>query len=79
MQTKAHLWVITLNMKARGLPSKSIQASAKWRELNSNMLSKRVGVLAVQETHLLKHHLPTIEEMYRHLKVFNLSLPEAPN
>ena len=79
MKTKAHLRVETLNMKGRGAISDAIRTSQKWRDLNAHVLTRGVGVLAVQETHLQDHHVSTLEELHRHLKIFNSPLPDAPN
>jgi len=79
MKTKAHIRVVTLNMKGRGAGSEAIRTSQKWRDLNMRVISKGIGILAIQETHLADHHIPTLEEMYQHLRIFNSPLPDSTN
>jgi exonuclease III len=49
----------------------------KWSRVRSSMLSRRIGILALQETHLTQQDKQSVENLYsRHLLVFNSAHPD---
>ncbi|KAJ3474750.1 hypothetical protein NLI96_g12277 [Meripilus lineatus] len=65
-------------MKGRNSSNDASEVS-KWTKISQTMTEMRIGVLALQETHLDERHLQSIERLYgRKLKVFNTSDPRDP-
>ncbi|EJD46023.1 DNase I-like protein [Auricularia subglabra TFB-10046 SS5] len=50
----------------------------KWKKLAEDIRRQKIGVMAVQETHLSEGHVRDIEQFHPHLVVFNTELPSNP-
>ena len=73
--TNANITVATLNMKGRATTSLGTSQISKWQEIYNLMKTKRIGILALQETHLKDEHVNMIHELYgKWIKVLNSSL-----
>lgn len=67
-KTKASVLVASLNVCGRGHIGR---AGDKWNSLNQMMKEKRIGIMALQETHLTHDDVVTIHNLYgRRLRVF---------
>ncbi|KAJ7125860.1 Endonuclease/exonuclease/phosphatase, partial [Mycena filopes] len=79
--TRAQLKVATLNIKGRG--AESIRnPKHKWHDIHRMMFDKKIGVLAVTETHLSSAQAMEIQDdllLGKRLKVFNSIDVERPN
>ncbi|EJD35016.1 DNase I-like protein [Auricularia subglabra TFB-10046 SS5] len=64
------------NMKGRSAPR--IAGSTKWRKLADDVRRLRIGVMAIQETHLSDAHVDEVHTYYKHLHLINSALPENP-
>ncbi|EPS94212.1 hypothetical protein FOMPIDRAFT_1033460 [Fomitopsis schrenkii] len=75
-KTKAAIVVGSLNLNGKG----SLAANAsKWGAVNQLLREGKIGVLALQETHLSDDDLATIKTLYgRRLCVFNSPDPDNP-
>ncbi|KAI0054454.1 DNase I-like protein, partial [Artomyces pyxidatus] len=78
-RTKATLTIATLNMKGKSAITDPIPLN-KWREVNNMMKQRRIGVLALQETHLTQLDVEAINRMYgRRLQIHYSSNPTNAN
>lgn len=76
--TKAGIRVGTLNMRGFGNPS-VYHRDNKWKYINNLVKKKRIGIIALQETHLTDERREQIEQRYtRRLKIFISADPENP-
>ncbi|KZV97012.1 DNase I-like protein [Exidia glandulosa HHB12029] len=76
-RTLAHLLVSSENMRGRGHPT--IAGSTKWAKLVNAIRTEKIGIMAIQETHLLPRHLQEIEQIYTDLLVINSADPDNPS
>jgi ribonuclease HI/exonuclease III len=66
---RAYMTLATLNMNGKSMMVDGIQRS-KWTEVHNMMKVKRLGILALQETHLCADDMRTINDLYtRRLEV----------
>ncbi|THU75930.1 DNase I-like protein [Dendrothele bispora CBS 962.96] len=76
--TKTGICVASLNLRGYGNPS-AAHKDNKWNHINQIVRDKRIGILALQETHLTKDRRCLIEQVFsKRLKVFFSSDPENP-
>lgn len=61
--TRAQLQVKSLNVKGRGANS-AYAPQSKWSQINQHMRSSRVGILAVQETHMTAEFADALAKIY---------------
>lgn len=77
--TRAALKVASLNMKGRNARGEGTGIS-KWTQINQLVRDERIGVLALQETHLTPEHVNQIHQKFeRRLKVFSSPDPTEPS
>jgi ribonuclease HI/exonuclease III len=70
--TRASLKIASLNMRGRG--------TDKWNHINQIMRDHKIGVLALQETHLENKHVDQLHTLFsKRLKIFHTINPEEPN
>ena len=73
---RANITIATLNINGGGTP----QTREKWQHVDQLLRSRRVGVLAVQETHLRGDTVNSLhEQFHQRLHIINSSVPEHPN
>jgi hypothetical protein len=71
-RTKTTLRIASLNMRGRGIE--------KWHYINQLLRDKRIGILALQEAHLLDCHVEHLHGLYpKRLHIIHSSDPNAPN
>jgi hypothetical protein len=71
-RTKATLRIASLNMRGRGIE--------KWHYINQLLRDKKIGILALQEAHLLDCHIAQLHELYpKRLHILHSSDSNAPN
>ncbi|KZV98463.1 DNase I-like protein [Exidia glandulosa HHB12029] len=75
LKTKAHLRIASQNMRGR---SHAGQDLSKWREVEVHMRDQKVGILAVQETHLCDDLIRKVNLDRKELKLFCSPDPESP-
>ncbi|KZV90474.1 DNase I-like protein [Exidia glandulosa HHB12029] len=76
-RTLARLLVASENMRGRG--NTTIVGSAKWKKLKASILTDKIGVMAIQETHLTPSHMREIEQFHKELYVINSAHPDNPS
>jgi hypothetical protein len=69
-RTKATLRIASLNMRGRG--------TEKWQYINQLLRDKRIGILALQEAHLLDCHVEHLHGLYPK-RLHIIPSPNAPN
>ncbi|EPS93001.1 hypothetical protein FOMPIDRAFT_1097224, partial [Fomitopsis schrenkii] len=75
-KTKAALKMGSLNLNGRG---DITTTTSKWGTVNQLLREERIGILAVQETHLADEDVHTIHDLYgRRLHVVNSPDPDTP-
>ncbi|EJD41697.1 DNase I-like protein [Auricularia subglabra TFB-10046 SS5] len=75
-KTRAGLRVATENIRGRG--AARIAGSTKWKALADDIRRHRIGIIALQETHMTAEHVEEVHSYYPHLRVINSSLPDNP-
>ncbi|EJD32885.1 DNase I-like protein, partial [Auricularia subglabra TFB-10046 SS5] len=75
-KTKACLMIASENIRGRG--SQSMRGNMKWKKLAEDMRSQRIGIMAIQETHLSEEHVEDIQTYHSHLLVENSPCPDNP-
>jgi hypothetical protein len=79
--TKAAIKLASINMKGRG-DVRNLRTDSKknkWYHVNQMMRDEKIGILAVQETHMTEELQEGIEATFKRLRVFRCSDPEFPN
>ncbi|THU95795.1 DNase I-like protein [Dendrothele bispora CBS 962.96] len=75
---RAAIRVASLNMRGYGNPN-ALHRDNKWNHINQLVREKRIGILALQETHLTSERHEQIEKVFsKRLKIFFSSDPENP-
>jgi len=70
--TRASIKIATLNMRGRG--------ADKWRHINQIMRDKKIGILALQETHLTDELAEQMQALFsKRLKIIHTIDPDRPN
>jgi ribonuclease HI/exonuclease III len=80
---KANIKIASLNMKGRHAARETALLGSteynKWKAIKEMMSSRRIGILAIQESHLDEELLESVKRAYgRWLMVFNSGHPETP-
>ena len=74
-KTKANIKISTLNVSGKGL---LYEENNKWAAIHRLVRDKKLGVLAIQESHLTEEDIKTIHDLYgRRLFVLNSQDPTA--
>jgi exonuclease III len=79
--TKAAIKLASLNMKGRG-ETRNIGIDSKknkWFHVNQMMREQKIGILALQETHMTEELKDSIETTFKRLLILSCSDPESPN
>ncbi|EJD42140.1 hypothetical protein AURDEDRAFT_168695 [Auricularia subglabra TFB-10046 SS5] len=50
----------------------------KWKSIADDMRKQKIGVFALQETHLNQKHLDDLNKFHKHIKIWNSALGENP-
>jgi exonuclease III len=79
--TRAALTIASLNMRGHGDVAHLINNGAgnKWFHVNQMLRDKKIGVLALQETHMKDTLQNNIEHTFKRICIFHCSDPDAPN
>lgn len=78
-KTRANILLATLNTKGQASNSLGSNDISKWTAIHHVMREKKIGILSIQETHLLPEHEMQIEALYsKRLKVINSADPFRP-
>ncbi|KIY45124.1 DNase I-like protein [Fistulina hepatica ATCC 64428] len=81
--SKATVKIASWNMRGRGLITavgESMTAENKWLHVNQLVKDKRIGALAVQETHLTDSHVADLHELFgKRLRIIHSSDPTNPS
>ena len=73
---RANITIATLNINGGG----TLQTREKWQHIDQLLRNKRVGILAVQETHLREETIDSLHgQFHQRLHIINSSVPEQPN
>jgi exonuclease III len=76
--TRANIRLMTLNIQGRG--SNSIYDERhKWHAINRMLVSEKIGILCLQETHLTQDQTDEINNVYTNVKIFSSIDPNQPN
>ena len=71
-KTKATLKIASLNMRGHG--------TDKWNHINQIIKEKRIGILAIQETHLSDNHVDQLHNLFnKRMKIIHSIDPQEPN
>ncbi|EPS95244.1 hypothetical protein FOMPIDRAFT_1132780, partial [Fomitopsis schrenkii] len=75
-KTKAAIKIGTLNLNGRGNISATV---SKWSAVNQLLREERIGILAIQETHLSEEDICSIHDLYgRRINIVNSPDPTNP-
>jgi exonuclease III len=79
--TRAALKIASLNMRGHGDVSHldNMSAPNKWFHVNQMLRDQKIGVLALQETHMTDELCEAIERTFKRIRILHCSDPEAPN
>jgi exonuclease III len=79
--TKAAIKLASLNMKGRGETRnlKTDSKKNKWFHVNQMMREQKIGILALQETHMTDELKESVEVTFKRLLILSSSDPESPN
>jgi hypothetical protein len=79
--TRAAITIASLNMRGRGdtLNLASNSSKNKWFHVNQMLRDKKIGLLALQETHMTEELQESVERTFKRVRMFHCSDPEAPN
>ncbi|KAG1726452.1 Endonuclease/exonuclease/phosphatase [Suillus occidentalis] len=76
---RANFILATQNIRGQASLTLGPSPISKWTTINHLMREKKLGILCVQETHLLNEHITSIDNIFsRRLKVLNSSDPDQP-
>ncbi|KAI0064248.1 DNase I-like protein, partial [Artomyces pyxidatus] len=79
LRTKANIKIATLNVNGRSSTTLGHGETNKWTEIVNLVRTERIGILAVQETHLGATHVDGIENLFqKNILVLNSSDPTRP-
>ncbi|KAF5367240.1 hypothetical protein D9615_010668 [Tricholomella constricta] len=77
-KTRAAIRVASLNMRGYRTAGDS-RTGSKWLQINQLLRDKRIGILAVQETHLTEERRDELEKLFaKRMKIFISKDPENP-
>jgi exonuclease III len=76
---RANILIATMNMKGHASPQLGNGEISKWSTIQHVMQEKKIGILGIQETHLLPEHETQIDALYsQRLKIINSRDPHCP-
>jgi hypothetical protein len=71
-RTKATMKIASLNMRGRG--------TDKWNNINQLIREKKIGILAIQESHLSDVHVEQLHKLFhKRMKILHSIDPQRPN
>lgn len=74
--TRAAIKIASLNIRGGG----SLGTTDKWQHINQLMRDKRIGILAIQETHLSDEQIGSLHKQFpQRVHILNSRDPEHPN
>ncbi|KZT18892.1 hypothetical protein NEOLEDRAFT_1079062, partial [Neolentinus lepideus HHB14362 ss-1] len=77
--TRANITLGSLNINGRHAHQLGHSPISKWSSVHSLMRDQRIGILAVQETHLNNEYIDNINELYsKRIHVLNSADPDRP-
>ncbi|EJD40380.1 hypothetical protein AURDEDRAFT_127705 [Auricularia subglabra TFB-10046 SS5] len=76
-KTCAHLKLVSENI--RGRSSARIAGNFKWKSIAEDMRANKIGVMALQETHLTEEHVDDLNRFHSHIKVWNTAMEDNPS
>ncbi|EJD46551.1 hypothetical protein AURDEDRAFT_123988 [Auricularia subglabra TFB-10046 SS5] len=71
--TKPGLTIASENMRGKG--SRRIAGNPKWQKIVASMRRDKIGVMALQETHLTDAQVIELNSTYKNIQVFNTAVP----
>ncbi|KIY46288.1 DNase I-like protein [Fistulina hepatica ATCC 64428] len=81
--SKATTKIASWNMRGRGIitsASEDMTTESKWLHINQIVKDRRIGVLAIQETHLTDEHTAELHDLFgKHLRIISSSHPTNPS
>ena len=78
-KTRAHLKVASLNMRGIGTQA-PLDPNNKWSALSYLIREQKIGILAIQETHLTDEAIDNLHRAYgKRLQIYHSSDPENPS
>jgi exonuclease III len=78
-KTKAYINIGSLNIDGyKSAPSANTPSKIKWFDINQLMRERKIGILAVQETHLDEERIRQLVQVHPHLEIINTGDPERP-
>lgn len=78
-KTRAHLKVASLNMRGAGSQA-PLDPNNKWNALSYMIRDHKIGVLALQETHLTDEAVENLHRTYgERLQIYHSSAPDHPS
>ena len=73
---RANITIASLNINGGG----TLQTREKWQHVDQLLRNNKIGILAVQETHLKEDTINSLhEQFHQRLHIINSSVPEHPN
>ena len=73
---RANIMIASLNINRGGMS----QTRAKWQHIDQLLRNKKIGILAVQETHLCDPVIDSLHaKFHQRVHIINSSVPEHPN
>jgi ribonuclease HI/exonuclease III len=74
---RAHILIASLNMNGRSYKDQNGKRQTKWKAVNREIRDRRIGILALQETHLDDKELELLRRTYgRRLIIINSAPPD---
>jgi hypothetical protein len=74
---RAHILLVSLNMNGRLYRDQSGKKHSKWKTINREVRDRRIGILALQETHLDEKEMDHLRKTYgQQLVIMNSALPD---
>ncbi|KAH7918186.1 DNase I-like protein, partial [Leucogyrophana mollusca] len=78
-RTRANITIATLNVRGRASSTLGTDQLSKWTEIHQTVRDKKIGILCLQETHLMDPHEQQIDNLFsRRIKLINSQDPDRP-
>ncbi|EJD38390.1 DNase I-like protein [Auricularia subglabra TFB-10046 SS5] len=74
--TRAHLLVASENIRGRSYAT--IGGNLKWKSIADDIRSQKIGVMALQETHLTQKHVDDLNKLHKHIRIWNSASADNP-
>jgi ribonuclease HI/exonuclease III len=79
MRKRANIKIATLNMNGLHVTAENSNSFEKWSEINATMKKERIGILALQETHLDQDLISEIQRIFhKRLQIHNSESENSP-